>query len=47
MRGVMALAASSTGNLDMIEGQVTDADIMAAVASVLPIASTVWVAISN
>lgn len=35
------------GNLDMIEGQVTDADIMAAVASVLPIASTVWVAISK
>lgn len=35
------------GNLDMIEGQVTDADIMAAVASVLPIASTVWLAISK
>ena len=35
------------GSLDMIEGQVTDADIMAAIASVLPVASTAWVAISN
>jgi hypothetical protein len=35
------------GNLDMIEGQVTDADVMAAVASVVSVASTAWVAIGN
>lgn len=40
-------SALEYASLDMIEGQVTDADIYAAVDSVRPIGSTVWTNISN
>ncbi len=35
------------GNLSMVQGQVTDADISAAVAAVMPAASIAWTRISN
>ena len=35
------------GNASMIEGSVTDADIYAAVAAVLPVTATAWTQISN
>jgi hypothetical protein len=35
------------GNSDMVQGQVTDADITAALAGVLPAASIAWTRISN
>ncbi len=34
-------------NLSMVSGQVTDADIYAAIASVMPTASTAWTSITN
>ncbi len=51
--GIAVVAGYGTGgpveyaNLSMIQGQVTDADITAAVAGVLPAASIAWTRISN
>ena len=45
--GGYGAGAMEYGNLDMIEGQVTDADIFNAAAKVLPVASTAWVQITS
>ena len=51
--GIATLAGYGTpgplarAELDMVTGQVTDTDIMAAIASVLPAGATAWTQITN
>ncbi len=45
--GAYGVGSIEYGSLDMIEGQVTDSDIYAQVALVLPAATTAWVCITN
>lgn len=45
--GGYGVGAIEYADLTMVQGQVTDSDIYAAVASVLPAASIAWTAISN
>lgn len=45
--GAYCIGAIEYASLSMVQGQVTDADIYAAVAGVLPVASIGWVSITN
>ena len=45
--GGYRVGAIEYASLDMVQGQVTDSDIYAAVANVLPVATTGWTRISS
>jgi hypothetical protein len=45
--GGYGCGAIEYASLDMVQGQVTDADIYAAVADVLPVAAVGWTKITN
>jgi hypothetical protein len=45
--GSYGIGAIEYASLAMVQGQVTDGDISAAVADVLPVASIAWIRIQN